>query len=467
MLIERIFTPGLAQVAYLVADEAVREMAVIDPRRDIGIYLAWANERGMRITAILETHVHADFVSGAPELAAATGAPIHASWLGEQTFPHIPMNDGDRVGVGSGALEAFWTPGHTPEHIAFLLFETGDTSRPSALFSGDVLFVGDVGRPDLLGKEQTEALATKLYATVTERLAGLHDDVVVYPGHTAGSSCGKKIGDAPSTTIGQERKDNYAFQAQTREEFVQRVLDGMPLAPTYYPVLKKINKHGAPPLDALPAPAAFAPAEMSEAVTAGAVLIDTRPTDAFAAGHVPGAVAAGLGPNFVTWMGWLAPYERDQLLVLESDDRIDEAATDLRRIGLDRVRGYLAGGIDSWTAAGHATRTLEQVDVQELASEIKRDETMTVLDVRSDDEWRGGHIAGARHLFAGRIAQGEDPGLDPQGRVALICGSGYRSAFAASLLMQRGYCRLINVRGGMDAWEAAGLPILSSRPGSP
>jgi len=207
MIVDRIFTPGLAQVAYLVADEDAGILAVIDPRRDIDAYLDWASARGLMITAILETHVHADFVSGARELAAATGAPIYASRLGNQEFPHHTLDDGDLIAVGRVALQAFWTPGHTPEHMSYLLVDPVQGNRPLALFSGDLLFVGEVGRPDLLGAEHTRVLAGHLYDTFVYRLTPLHDDVIVYPGHTAGSSCGKKIGDAPQTTMGYEREN--------------------------------------------------------------------------------------------------------------------------------------------------------------------------------------------------------------------------------------------------------------------
>src|SRR5690606_847387 len=211
ILTDRIFTPGLAQVAYLIADTESGEAAIIDPRRDVDAYVAWAKERGLRFVAILETHVHADFVSGGKELSRVTGAPIYAPRLGEVEYEHTPVDDGDVIHVGRARLKAVWTPGHTPEHIAFLLLPDPESEEPVALYSGDVLFVGDVGRPDLLGDEATERLSNQLYETVTERLKTLPDDVIVYPGHTAGSSCGKKIGDAPSTTIGAEKFGNYAF----------------------------------------------------------------------------------------------------------------------------------------------------------------------------------------------------------------------------------------------------------------
>lgn len=463
MILDRVYTPGLAQVAYLVADDVAGEAAVIDPRRDVAAYLAWAAERGLRITAILETHVHADFVSGARELAAATGAPMYASRLGNQDFPHEPLDDGGEVAVGRLRLRALGTPGHTPEHLAYLLIDPRQGPAPIALYSGDALFVGEVGRPDLLGTEQTEQLASELYHTVVDRLSRLADDVVVYPGHTAGSSCGKKIGDAPQTTIGSERRFNYAFQARSQEEFVRLVLEGMPPAPTYYPVLKQVNKAGPTLLAELPTGQALTPEEVATRQASGATVIDARSPEAFGAGHVPGAYFAGLGPDFTTWMGWLAPYDRDLIVVLDDEARFAEARTELRRIGLDQVVGYLGGGLAAWRAAGHAVVTLDQTPVTELARTLDGDRVgLAVLDVRGEDEWRAGHIPGAVHLFAGDLARGAAPPVGGSAPVAVICGTGYRSNVAASLLQQRDYRNLINVTGGMAAWTEAKLPTTTA-----
>jgi hydroxyacylglutathione hydrolase len=461
LIIERVFTPGLAQVAYLVADPDHKVAAVIDPRRDVEECLAWADHHGVRIIAILETHVHADFVSGSMELARRTGAPIYASWLADQFFPYEPLKDGDEVSVGDLKLRALWTPGHTHEHIAFLLINPAHGPAPIALFSGDVLFVGEVGRPDLLGSDQTEELAIRLYYTVMDRLGRLPDDVIVYPGHTAGSSCGKKIGEAPSTTMGVERHNNYAFQAHSRESFVGSVLKDMPKPPTYYPVMKKVNKRGAEMIAVLPEPVALTPDEVQARIESGTLVIDARDFHCFGEGHIPGAVAAGLGESFTAWMGWLAPYDRDQILVLERDDQIREAVTELHRIGLDCIAGYLAGGMDAWTAAGQEVERLPQISVTGLAERMQSEpDSIVVLDVRSPDEWTSEHIAGAIHCFAGEIAQGAEPEL-PDGRdIAMICGSGYRSSFAASLLQARDYGRLMNVDGGMEAWQEAGLPVV-------
>lgn len=460
MIIDRIFTPGLAQVAYLIADESARTVAVIDPRRDVDVYVAWARERGFAISAILETHVHADFVSGAPELAAATGAPIYASRLGNEEFAHHPLDDLDIVEVGGLRLRAFWTPGHTPEHMSYLLVDPSRGPEPIALFSGDALFVGDVGRPDLLGATETQRLAEQLFETVRYRFSALDDDVIVYPGHTAGSACGKKLGDAPDSTIGQEKQSNYAFQPRTQEEFVHAVLDGMPPAPTYYPVLKRVNKTGAALEHDLAPGRGLSVGEVERMRGEGALLIDARSADAFGAGHIPGSVFTGLGSNFVAWMGWIAPYERDIVLLLDRDSDFEEARTELRRIGLDRVAGYLVGGLDAWRSEDRPVRVLSQMTSDDLAVQLESETgAPVVLDVRSADEWASGHIAGAEHHFAGEIAQGAMPSLDRSQPIAVICGTGYRSSVAASLMENAGFTHLTNVIGGMEAWTGMGLPM--------
>jgi hydroxyacylglutathione hydrolase len=458
MRLERIYTPGLAQVAYLVGDEQAGVAAVIDPRRDVQVYVDIATAAGLRITHVLETHVHADFVSGAPELARATGATVYASRLGESAFPHQPVDDGDILEVGRLRLRALWTPGHTPEHISWLLTDTAAGDEPQVLFSGDMLFVGEVGRPDLLGEEQTDTLVDQLYDSIHERLMPLDDALIVYAGHGAGSACGKSIGDAPSTTLGQEKRFNYAFRPMSRAQFKQTILAGMPPAPTYYPVLKKINKYGADPLDQLPPGGPLPVDEVKQAVANGALLIDTRSPAAFGGAHIPRSIFAGLGPSFSAWMGWLAPYGSDLVLLLEADTDYDEALTELRRIGLDRVSGYVQGGLGAWLAAGEQIDTLPQVSVHDLHERIEDLDTL-VLDVRGADEWEMGHISGAKHRYAGLIASGrvEISGLLERGPLAVICGSGYRSSVVASLLKRAGRQDLVNVIGGMSAWQAAGF----------
>lgn len=456
MMLDRMFTPGLAEVAYLIADEAAGEAAVIDPRRDIDAYLDWAQERGLRLVAILETHVHADFVSGARELAAATDATIYASRLGNTEFPHVPLDDGDEVTVGNLRLRALWTPGHTPEHLSYLLFDPAQGAAPVAMYSGDVLFAGEIGRPDLLGPEAQQRLIVQLYDTVEQRLKFLPDDLVVYPGHTAGSPCGKRIGDAPHTTIGQERALNYAFNQPDREHFMRSVMAGMPKPPAYYPVMKRVNKVGPVLLRDLPAAQPLSAGDVAARQKAGALVLDARPAAQFAQGHIPGAVTLPLGPSFAIWAGWLTPYDREVILVLEADEQLAEAQTELRRIGIDRLAGYLAGGMAAWQQTGFPQSSLETIQPAELAARFA---DYRVLDVRDPSEFESGHLPGAINAPAGDLAQGAAAPAAVAGKTAIICGSGYRSALAASLLQQQGFAGIVNVAGGMAAWSAAGLPF--------
>ncbi len=456
MSIDRVYTPGLAQVAYLVADERAGEVAVIDPRRDVDAYLQWVNDRGLRVVAILETHVHADFVSGARELAAATGAPVYAGRLGNTEFPHVAVENGDEIRVGALILRALWTPGHTPEHIAYLLFDPEKGNDPTALFSGDVLFPGEIGRPDLLGPAAQQRLIEQLWETVEQHLKPLPDAVTVYPGHTAGSPCGKKIGDAPVTTIGQEKTFGYAFNQPDRESFIRVVMEGMPKPPAYYPTMKRVNKVGPALLRDLPPGKPLSVSEVEAKQAAGALLLDARPAAMSAAGHIPGAVSVGLGPDFAIWAGWLTPYEREVVLILGDDAQYADVRTELRRIGIDDVAGYLTGGMSAWQAAGKPVEAMETIQVKDLAS---RRSLYTVLDVRDRTEWAGGHIPGALNASAGDLAQGAAAPCNGTGKVAVICGTGFRSAVASSLLQQRGQHDVVNVTGGMDAWRQAGLPV--------
>ncbi|MBA3644232.1 MAG: MBL fold metallo-hydrolase [Chloroflexia bacterium] len=360
-------------------------------------------------------------------------------------------------------MRALWTPGHTPEHVAYLLIDPELSAEPVALFSGDALFVGEVGRPDLLGPTATQRLAAQLYETVAGRLSKLANDLIVYPGHTAGSPCGKKIGAASRTTIGQEKLTNYAFQARSKQQFIEMVLAGMPKPPTYYPTLKRINQAGPPLLRDLPEGEPLTPKEVEIALDGGALLIDTRTPDAFGSGHIRGAVSVGLDDRFLPWMGWLAPYDRDLVLLLADDEQFEMARTSLRRIGLDRVHGYLAGGIAAWRADGRDLVTLPQITVSDLAEKLAASaDPPLVLDVRDEAEWESGHIAGAVHRFAGEIARGAAAPLNGAREIVVICGSGYRSSFAASLLQGRGVPGLRNVAGGMTAWLDAKLPIVTA-----
>jgi hydroxyacylglutathione hydrolase len=454
MLIERFFTPELAQVAYAVGDETAGDVAIIDPRRDVDAYVDWARRAGLRIVAVLETHVHADFVSGALEIAAPTGAPIYASRLGGQRFEHVPVDDGFTLMIGAVRLTALHTPGHTPEHIAWRADDLDDPDAAPVLFSGDALFVGDVGRPDLLGSDRTDELVDRLFNTVTTVFKRLPDETVVYPGHTAGSSCGKKIGDDPQTTIARERAMNYAFRPETRAAFADAVMGGMPEPPAYYPVLKRVNAAGAEPLADLPEMPALSVEAVEDAIAGGALAIDVRDRDAFAAGHLPGSIFVGADGSFATWMGWLAPYDRDLVLIADDAAQAREAMRMLRRIGLDRIAGYHVG-VDGWCRSGRPLASLTLVTADQVMNERGRGAGPAILDVRGIDEFDMGHIDSAMHHDLARIARGELPELDPDAPVTVTCQSGYRSTIASSLLHANGFAGVRNLSGGMDAWNAA------------
>ncbi len=406
MIIDRVFTPGLAQVAYLIADESSGEVAVIDPRRDVQVYLDWAAERNFQISAILETHVHADFVSGALELQHATGAPIFASRLGDQEFDHHPLQDGSRVPVGNLILEARWTPGHTPEHLIFLLFDPSSSDQPMAMFSGDLIFAGEVGRPDLLGDAHTNQLARQLFQTLTHRIADLPDDLIVYPGHTAGSACGRKIGDAAATTLGAERQFTYAWKYDNEADFVRGILDEMPSPPSYYPRMKTVNRVGPALLETLPQGRAMTAGEVHTAMANGALAIDAREERHFDRAHIRGSFYAGSRADFIAWVGWRAPYDQSVILVLDRDEDFEKYRTELRRIGIDMVAGYLADGIDAWLDSGGAVDQLQVLSPERFQELLEMSDDATLLDVRSRDEWKTGHIQHARSVFAGDISAG-------------------------------------------------------------
>lgn len=459
MIVDRVFTPGLAQVAYLIADESTGNVAVIDPRRDVQVYLDWAAERNFRINAILETHVHADFVSGAVELHRATGAPIFASVLGDQEFDYEPLRDGSRIAVGRLVLEARWTPGHTPEHVVFLLFDPDSSESPQAMFSGDLIFAGEVGRPDLLGEAHTAQLAFQLFETLTHRVADLPDDLLIYPGHTAGSACGRKIGAAATTTLGAERAGTYAWQFTDADAFVAGIMDEMPAPPPYYPRMKVVNRVGPALLAELPDGAAMSADRVAAAIADGAVVIDARSDESFDRAHIRGSFYAGSSSDFVAWVGWRAPYDKPVVLVLDDDTDYSAFVTELRRIGIDSVAGYLEGGIDTWIANGGGVDRLEVLSPEAFQEMLRTSDCATVLDVRSREEWKTGHIENSRNAFAGDISAGAPVDVGADELVMLTCASGYRSRVAASMLQSCGVSRIVQLDGGMDAWDGAGLPV--------
>ena len=467
MIFETFVDKGLAQHSYAVGCEAAGRVAIVDPRRDVDVYLELASRRGVAISEVLETHVHADYASGARELAERSGATLRLSAYDageryEVTFPHEELRDGDVVRIGKVRIEARHTPGHTPEHLAFLVYDgVRSETVPQLMLSGDFLFVGSLGRPDLLGEEVKHELARTLFRSVRERLADLPDGLEVHPGHGAGSLCGAGMSARPFSTLGYERATNrYLDPALEEEEFVRAILDSAPPLPPYYLRMKRLNSDGAPPLGELPGQQTIPPERFRELAENGRHLVlDVRDRFAFASAHVPGALGIGADPNesLSTWAGWVVPPDRPLLLVAEDAEQAEGAVRSLVRVGLDDVAGRLDGGMRRWTASGLPVATLAQLPVPELQAALAEGRAPHVLDVRTDGEWRQGHIPGALHVPGGEVAA--RLAELPPGPVAVVCGGGYRSTVLASLLQRAGREEVSNVLGGMGAWKRAGLPV--------
>jgi hydroxyacylglutathione hydrolase len=483
MFFHQRFIPGLAIYSYMVGDEKTRQCAVIDPTRDVDDYLQIAKTVGLRITHVLETHVHADFVSGSAELKDRLGAEVEIACSGlggdEWTPPYTDrvLQDGDEIALGAIRLQAVHTPGHTLEHICWALFDDNRSREvPWLVFTGDFLFVGDVGRPDLLGDEARKVLAHQLYQSVFQTLSGLPDFTEIFPAHGAGSLCGKAIGSRSSSTLGFERRFNAALAAKPEDRWVSDLLAGMPLAPPYFQRMKQVNRQGPAILGPeLPGQKRWSAKQLHERTCVDCLIIDARSKESFAAAHIPNSINIPFGHNLPTWAGWVLPYDRPTLLVLDEPEHMADVTKHLIRVGFDDIRGYLEGGIEAWETAGYALSTLPTISVHELHRRLRGPNGKPfVLDVRTDSEWESGHIEGALHIHGGKLEERFSE-IPRDRQVAVICGSGYRASIASSFLKREGYNDVANVLGGMTAWKAAGLPTvgghdplppLESTPGS-
>lgn len=464
MLIERFEDKGLSHYSYAVGCEGAGEVVIVDPRRDVDVYLDFAHARNLRIIGILETHIHADFASGTTALAEATGATVHASaydqgQLYETAFDHAPMREGDAITMGKTRVEALHTPGHTPEHLSFLVYDLARAaSVPQLLLSGDFLFVGSLGRPDLIGEDVKRELAGRLYDSVADKLGPLPDFVEVHPAHGAGSMCGSGMSARPMTTLGFERVANpYLRKGLSRQGFIDEILGQVPPFPPYYKRMKVLNARGAVPFDAGKDLEPVRAKQFHQLVADGHVVIDLRDQLAFGAGHIPGSFGIGSWGSLSTWAAWVVPYETPILLVGARNEPFGEAVRALARVGLDDVRGCLDGGLEKWIAAGYPVTHVRQLTPAEFV-EVRRDAPMHVVDVRAADEWNSGHISGARHIMGGLLAERLTE-LPRRGTLAVVCASGYRSTVAASVLERAGFDDVVNITGGMAAWAHAGLPV--------
>jgi hydroxyacylglutathione hydrolase len=446
MYIEQLYTNCLAEAAYWIESDG--EAAVIDPLRETEPYLKKAEERGVKIKYVFETHFHADFVSGHIDLAKATGATIVYGPGADTKYAVHNAHDGEEFTIGKLTIRAMHTPGHTPESSCYLLLD--EQKNPNALFSGDTLFVGDVGRPDLLdGKMTKEELASMMFDSL-KKLKALPDEVTLYPAHGPGSACGKNIGKETWSTVGQQKKTNYAMLITDRDEFIQTVTAGLSAPPAYFFKDAMINKNGYESIDNVLERnvKALSPEKVKQEIEKGALVIDTRNVEEFIKGFVPGSLFIGLDGTYAVWVGTLVDINTP-LVVVAQDGREREAILRLARVGYENVTGYLEGGIASWKAAGMPVDTIESIDPEAFAAEIKDGNTSVILDVRRPGEFGNGHVKDALHLCLSNFSDTKNlTQLKPEEPYFLHCQSGYRSIIAASILKAKGFSKLTNVRGG-------------------
>ncbi len=450
MYFQQFYLTCLAHASYMVASDG--EAAVVDPQRDVDLYLEEAAKRGFRIRHIIETHLHADFVSGHIELAARTGAAIYVGAAAGATFPHVAVHDGDVVEFGKCRLKFLETPGHTVESITVLVSDLEKSPEPFAALTGDTLFIGDVGRPDLSKDKTPQELAGLLYDSLQAKLLTLPDAVEVYPAHGAGSLCGRQMRPERVSTIGRERETNYALKAKSRDEFVHLLTAELPERPGYFALDAEINRTGAAPLAELKPLALLSPEQVATA--ADAIVLDTRPPSAFGAGHIPRSYNIPLGGQYASWAATLLGLTTPLILVAEDDEALEESRMRLARVGVEKVAGALAGGFPAWLAAGRPVAETPQITVENLRQELSN---LRVIDVRRPAEFEDAHVPGALLRPLNKLAESLAD-LDPAASYAVHCKSGYRSAIAVSILERAGFTHVVNVTGGFDAWRISGFP---------
>jgi hydroxyacylglutathione hydrolase len=448
MQIERFYLGCLAHASYIVHDNG--EAAVIDPQRDVDLYIDVARERGLAIRWVIETHLHADFVSGHLELARRTGATICMGAGSGAGFYHHVLHDGDEIPLGRNLLRTLSTPGHTEESVCIVAL---NADKPLAVFTGDTLFIGDVGRPDLSPSKTPQQLASILFDSLHDKLLALPDDTIVYPAHGAGSLCGRQMSSDSSSTIGRERRTNYALLARTRDQFVDLLTGDLPPRPAYFNDEVARNRSGATALEDLPPVRSLSPAEVAELQASGAIILDTRPTMDFAAAHIPGSINVALSGQFASWAARVLGVGARVVIVAEDDATVYEARLRLARVGLEDVAGSLEGSIFSWIEAGKPVQSLTQISATDLDDWFNTG-GKTIVDVREGSEHSTGAIPGSVSIplpeLRARLAE-----IDPNTTVLVHCKGGYRSSCAASILQSNGFTEVVNLTGGYDAWQLA------------
>lgn len=467
MRLQQFAIDGLGHLSALIADESAGVAAVVDPRRDVDIYLESARASNVAITHVIETHLHNDYVSGGRELAALTGA-THVIGAGAALqYAHRPMADRDEVQVGSLGIRALHTPGHTPEHVSYAVADLERADEPLLLFTGGSLLVGAVGRTDLLGADKAQAYAAEMHHSIHDVILRHEDSVAVYPTHGAGSLCSTGISSTPWSTIGYERRQNPLLQPMEVDAFARRLLAGQPTFPRYFARMRPLNQAGPGLLGArIPLPRPMAVSEARSAIEAGAVVIDARPGAEHSVAHVTGSLSIPSGSSFGTWLGWVVPDpDRPIVLILRNEADWDDIVRQALRIGFEGIAGYVRGGFLAWAEAGETTEVGGTLEVGELAARLDRrdGEAPLVIDVRQLSEFESGHVPGALSIGAGDLADRLDQ-LPRDRPIATICASGYRSSVAASLLRAGGFTRVAWVPGGVPTWEAAGHPVAYGAP---
>lgn len=467
MFFQHIYDKSLAQGSYLIGCQKTGESIVIDPKRDVDTYLEIAKQNGLHITHITETHIHADFLSGSRELAALTGATLYLSDEGGQdwqyAFEHKGLTDGDVITIGNLTLEVIHTPGHTPESISFLLTDTPATSAPVMLFTGDFVFVGDIGRPDLLEKAAgmagtQEQGAQQMYASI-QKFQSLPNFIQLWPGHGAGSACGKALGAVPSTTVGYEKIRNWAFQyANDPEGFEKYLLSDQPEPPKYFAMMKKLNKVDRPLLTQVPVQKKLTAEEVNQALAKGIKLIDTRNKVAFADGFIPGSINIPGTNSFATWMGWFVMYQEPFMLVAE-ETQIEDLTRKLMRIGLDTVYGF----IEDVSTLGIELQKANIIDIDTFKTYLNRDDVQLV-DLRGASEFKNGHVEGAENSFIGTLPDQLDK-ISKDKPVVIYCQGGDRATIGYSLLVRNGFTNVKNYSGSMNEWMNKGNPVVTEELG--
>ncbi|MFT7462705.1 MAG: hydroxyacylglutathione hydrolase [Pseudohongiellaceae bacterium] len=461
MFFQQFYLDCLAHASYLVGDGG--QCAIVDPQRDVQIYIEAAAALGLTITHVIESHLHADFVSGHIELAALTGAEIHLGHRGGAKFAHHPVHDGDKIELGDVLLRFLETPGHTPESLCVLVFDRSVSAElPLKVLTGDTLFIGDVGRPDLVGSKgySAEDMAGMMYDSLGSKLLVLPDETEVYPAHGAGSACGRSMSTEKWSTMGEQKATNLALQPMSREAFVAMQTASLAPPPRYFSRSSELNRQGAQALGGLPAPQRLEPEELAQLQNEGALVLDLRGAASFGEGHIPGAINIGLDGTFAPWVGGLIDLDAELVLVGDEPGDIEMAITRLARVGFDAVRGFVSDGVRAWQASGRELATVQQITTGELSERLgaAASESLWVVDVRQPGEYSGGHVPGALSIPV-RELEGRRDELDPSQAVAFICASGYRSSAAGSLLARHGFSQVLNVTGGTAAWVDSGHPV--------